>query len=303
MLGKKDIFPIAIGSYGLGASRSESWNDSEEIFEIDEDAMKAVLYSYEKGQNYIDTSYIYAGGLTMKFISEFIKRVDRDKLFISVKIENYIEKVEDIEVQLDKYLKILDIEYADTVLLHTPRASKIPLEDSYRELERLVNIGKSRNVSASNLNIDELKMIVEKLGINLFSFEGLYNLECKQNEDVGIISYCQEHDILFLNYQPFRRNRTANHNYPVLVELANKYHKTQNQILLNYYVYEKRLTPITKAEKIKYIDLNLGALNFRMEQTDYDKLNNFRCEAFDKLEVDWQDNGGIPIYKFANQID
>lgn len=300
---KKDIFPIAVGTYGLGASRSESWEDNKVELLIDEKEMQSIIYSYEKGQNYIDTSYIYAGGQTMKFISEFIKRVDRNKLFIAVKIENFIEKVEDIEEQLDKYLKILGINYADSILLHTPKASKIPLEDSYNELKRLTKIGKSKYISASNLNIEQLKIIVEGLNIDLFSFEGLYNLECKQNEDVGVLDYCKKHNILFLNYQPFRRNRTANHNYPLLVELANKYNKTQNQILLNYYVYEKKLIPITKANRIEHIDLNLEALNFKMEQIDYDKLNMFRCKEFDELEVDWQDNGGISIYKFANQVE
>lgn len=300
---KKDIFPIAIGSYGLGASRSESWEDSKTELMIDENEMQAIIHSYENGQNYIDTSYIYAGGQTMRFISEFIKRVNRNKLFIAVKIENFIEKVDDIEAQLDKYLKILGIDYADTILLHTPKVSKIPLKDSYNELKRLVNVGKSKYISASNLNIEQLKMIVEELDIDLFSFEGLYNLECKQNEDVGILDYCREHNILFLNYQPFRRNRTANHNYPLLVELANKYNKTQNQILLNYYIFEKKLVPITKANKIEHIDLNLEVLNFKMEQMDYDRLNEFRCRKFDELEVDWQDNGGISIYKFANQIE
>ena len=300
---KKDIFPIAIGTYGLGASRSESWEDNKVELVIDEKEMQSIIYSYEKGQNYIDTSYIYAGGQTMKFISEFIKRVDRNKLFIAVKIENFIEKVEDIEEQLDKYLKILGINYADSILLHTPKASKIPLEDSYNELKKLTKIGKSKYISASNLNIEQLKIIVEGLNIDLFSFEGLYNLECKQNEDVGVLDYCKKHNILFLNYQPFRRNRTANHNYPLLVELANKYNKTQNQILLNYYVYEKKLIPITKANRIEHIDLNLEALNFKMEQIDYDKLNMFRCKEFDELEVDWQDNGGISIYKFANQVE
>ena len=262
---KKDIFPIAIGSYGLGASRSESWEANKTELIIDEKEMQSIIHSYEKGQNYIDTSYIYAGGQTMKFISEFIKRVDRNKLFIAVKIENFIEKVEDIEEQLDKYLEILGIDYADSILLHTPKASKIPLKDSYNELKRLVSVGKSRYISASNLNIEQLKMIVEELNIDLFSFEGLYNLECKQNEDVGILDYCKKHNILFLNYQPFRRNRTANHNYPLLVELANKYNKTQNQILLNYYIYEKKLIPITKANKIEHIDLNLDALGFKMD--------------------------------------
>lgn len=302
-MNKNNIFPIAIGTFGLGASRMESWSDDNSKLVIDENEMKALLYSYKKGQNYIDTSYIYAGGQTMKFIAEFIKKVDRNKLFIAVKIENFIEKIEDIEEQLDKYLNVLGIEYADSVLLHTPKASKIPLRDSYNELKKLVKIGKSKHISASNLNIEQLKMIVEELNIDLFSFEGLYNLECKQNEDVGILDYCKNHNILFLNYQPFRRNRTANHNYSVLVELANKYNKTQNQILLNYYVYEKRLLPITKANKIEHINLNLEALNFRMEQEDYNKLNEFRCKEFDRLEVDWQDNGGIPIYKFANQVE
>ena len=303
MINKEDIFPLAIGTYGLGASRSESWEDNNNELVIDEEEMKSLIYSYRQGQNFIETSYIYAGGQTMKFISEFLKRVDRNKLFITVKIENFIEKVEDIEEQLDKYLNILGIEYADSILLHTPKASKIPLEESYRELKRLVSIGKSINVSASNLNINQLKMIVEEIGIELFSFEGLYNLECKQNEDVGILEYCKKHNILFINYQPFRRNRTVNHNYPLLVELANKYNKTQNQILLNYYVKEKNIIPITKANKMEHIKLNLEALDFDMEQQDYQRLNDFRCEEFDKLEVDWLDNGGIPIYKFANQVE
>lgn len=302
-MNKEHIYPIAIGTYGLGADRSESWNDNEEELVINEDEMQALMYSYEQGQNYIDTSYIYAGGQTMKFVSEFIKRVDRKKLFITVKIENYVENVQDIEKQLDKYLTVLGITYADSILLHTPKVSKIPLEESYMELKRLVEKGKSRYISASNLNIEQLKMITEKLNIQLFSFEGLYNLECKQNEDVGIIDYCKNHGIIFVNYQPFRRNRTANHNYPILMELASKYNKTQNQILLNYYIKEKGLISITKANKLEHVKLNLDALSFTMEKEDYKKLNDFRCEEFDKLKVDWDDNGGIPIYKFANQID
>ncbi|MGN1000834.1 MAG: hypothetical protein ACI4OG_02745 [Bacilli bacterium] len=66
---------------------------------------------------------------------------------------------------------------------------------------------------------------------------------------------------------------------------------------------KKNIIPITKANKIEHIKLNLEALNFEMEQQDYQKLNDFSCEEFDKLEVDWLDNGGISIYKFANQVE
>ena len=40
-----------------------------------------------------------------------------------------------------------------------------------------------------------------------------------------------------------------------------------------------------------------------MEKEDYELLNNFRSEEFDKIEIDWNDDGGIPIYKFANQVE
>ena len=68
-MNKENIFPLAIGTYGLGASRNESWEDNDNELVIDEEEMKALIYSYEQGQNFIEISYIYAGGQTMKFIS------------------------------------------------------------------------------------------------------------------------------------------------------------------------------------------------------------------------------------------
>ena len=49
---KKDIFPIAIWSFGLGASRIESWSDDNIELVIDENEMNALIYSFKKGQNY-----------------------------------------------------------------------------------------------------------------------------------------------------------------------------------------------------------------------------------------------------------
>lgn len=304
MLNKSDIFNIAIGTFGLGADRFETWSEDDNINEEKQiNDLNSLLYSFDQGQNYIETSFIYAGGMTMKFLKKFFSQVAREKIFITVKIENYVEKIEDIEEQLNQYLTIMGIDYADSILLHTPAVTKIPLDVAYKELQRLVKIGKSRYVSASNLSLKQLKFLVEDNNIELFSFEGLYNLECKINEDVGIIDYCKKHNIIFINYQPFRRNRTMNRSYPLLVQLAQKYNKTQNQILLNWLVKEKGLYPITKASRKEYIDLNFEALNFEISPEDLNKLNEFRNNDFDSISVDWENNGGIPIWKLANQFD
>ena len=50
-MNKNNIFPLAIGTYGLGASRSESWEENNNELVIDEEEMKALIYSYEQGQN------------------------------------------------------------------------------------------------------------------------------------------------------------------------------------------------------------------------------------------------------------
>lgn len=104
-------------------------------------------------------------------------------------------------------------------------------------------------------------------------------------------------------YQPLRRNRTAKRNYPLLVELANKYDKTQNQIILNWIINEKKMIALVKSTNINRINENKQALNFKMDIEDYERLNNFRNEEFDNVKVDWDDNGGISIDQLANQFE
>lgn len=300
---KSEIFPIAIGTYGLGAERTEAWTEGNVPTSYNKEHMKALEYSFEKGQNYIETSFIYAGGQTIKFLSDFFKRTEREKLFITVKLENFVEKTDDIETQLDKYLGIMGLEYADSFILHTPRVSKLPLDETYYHMSRMIEKGKTRFLSGSNLSIEQLRLLYDKCNFKLFSLEGLYNLECKVNEDVGILDFCDKNDIAFVSYQPLRRNRTANRNYDILVNLAKKYGKTQNQILLNWISKDKRLIPIIKSGSIEHVNENLSALDFNMDKEDIDTLNRFRSAEFDSLSVDWEDSGkGIPIYKYANQF-
>lgn len=49
---------------------------------------------------------------------DFIKLVGREKLFICANLERYVEKIEDVENQLNNYLKILDIDYIDCFQIH-----------------------------------------------------------------------------------------------------------------------------------------------------------------------------------------
>ena len=40
-----------------------------------------------------------------------------------------------------------------------------------------------------------------------------------------------------------------------------------------------------------------------MDKNDYEKLNKFRSEEFDSIEIDWKGNGGVVIDQLANQFE
>ena len=288
MINLKDIFPLGIGTFRIDLNEKET-------------SMNALIQSFNLGQNYIDTSYLYENGNVMAFIGEFIKKVGRDKIFITTKIEPTVEKITDIEEQLNKYLEIMDIDYVDCLMLHSVIFTKLPLIQTYKEMNKMVELGKVRCLGLSNANLEQLKEINEQYQISIY--EGVYNLECKLNEDIGIIDYCKDNNIIFCAYQPLRRNRTANRNYPLLVELSNKYNKTQNQIILNWIIRKKKLNVLIKTTTNNRINENINSLNFEMDIKDYNKLDSFRAEEFDNIVIDWEGKGGITVDQLANQFE
>ena len=283
----KNIFKIGIGT----------WKIDPDNFEKEIDALK---YSFDLGQNYLALSLQYNDGKVVKKMKEFIDLVGRENVYISANLERHIEKVEDVEKQLNDYLDILGIDYVDGLQIHTFAVCKIPMVEIYKEINRLATLGKTKDIGISNVNLDQLKEINAISKID--SFEGLFNLDCKYNERMGIIEYCRENNILFTAYQPLRRNKIAPKNYGFLKDLAKKYNKTQNQIMINWIVKEKKIMPLIKSTNTEHIKENYDALNFEMTKADYDILNNFQNEKINSIEPNWIDETkGISIDQIPNQ--
>lgn len=281
------INPIGIGTYNLDLENKEK-------------TLKALLHSFERGQNFMSTSLLYDNYNVVDFLNSFFKEVNKDNIFLACHLETYIEKREDVEKQLDEYLRRMNIDYVDALQVHTSYASKIPLLETYEEMDKLVRKGKVKYLSASNTSLETLKELQKNF--KLFSYEGVYNLECKYYENVGLIDFCKENNIKFVCYQALRRNNIAKMNYPFLLQMATKYDKTQNQILLNWIIKEKGLNTIIKTNTIQNIDSNLESLNFSLDSRDIEILNKFQDERFNNIEIDWKNEGGITIDKLASQF-
>ncbi|MBR0427070.1 MAG: aldo/keto reductase [Clostridia bacterium] len=285
-MNKNDICKIGIGT----------WKIDPENFEKDLEALK---YSFDLGQNYLPLSLLYNNGKVVEKMKDFIKLVGRENLFICANLERYVEKIEDVENQLNYYLKILDIDYVDCFQIHTFAVCKIPMLEIYREIDGLVKLGKVKYIGISNVNLEQLKQINSIVKIDFF--EGIYNLDCKYYENKGLIDYCKENDILFTAYQPLRRNKIAQKNYEFLKQLAEKYNKTQNQVMINWIIKEKEIIPIIKSTNKDRIKENIEALDFEMNKEDYEILNEFQNEKINSIEINWNDESGVTIDQLANQ--
>ena len=287
MINKEKIFPIGIGTWKI------NYQDNKDI--------EALFHSYKLGQNYLSLYMLYEDGNIVKSLKSFIEKCGRENLFISVNIEPTVNEKSDIEKQLNEYLDILNLDYVDNLQLHSPRFIKIPLIDTYFEMKRLQEAGKTRYLGISNCSLEQLKEI--NTNVKLDFFEGVYNLECKINESIGILDYCKKNSIKFVAYQPLRRNRTQLKNYDLLVELSQKYNKTQNQIILNWIMKEKKINVLIKSTNCDRIDENIKSLDFEMEENDYKRLNDFKNEKFENIKIDWDNVGdGISIDQLPNQF-
>ena len=293
----QQIFPIGFGSFGVGAEATENISKSNVLNPSEQ--LDSLLFAFSLGENYIESSYHYAAGNTLQFLAIFFKKIPREKIFITTKLFAPIHNKQDVERQLGKALQLMEIDYVDSLNCTQNAASFLPIDEVYSLMSDQINKGATRFLSGSNLNLSRLKLL-EKNNLKLFSLEGLYNLECKVNEDLGIIKYCSDHNILFAAYQPLRRNKTSQNNYPTLLQLAEKYHKTQNQIILNWISKYKKLFILNKSVNKQHIRENIESLHFLMEADDYLKLDKFRRKEFDKVIIDWDNKGGIPIYNLPN---
>lgn len=147
---------IDVSTLCLGAMYFGSRNDKATSYRILDEYLEA-------GGTFIDTANIYAhwvegfaGGESETLLGEWMReRENRSSLFIASKVGFNYKGVErgltarQIEAECDKSLKRMKIDTIDLYYAHVDDRN-IPLEESLRAFDRLVQAGKVRVIGASN---------------------------------------------------------------------------------------------------------------------------------------------------------
>ncbi len=300
MLSRNDLSKIGIGTWGVGGFAERNPNND------DQKQTQALVHMLKSGMNYVELNIWTSQGYSVEIASQTVKLsgVARDHLFLSQAIYFYTAPdLESSKQELETMLKAFDTDYMDSISLSGAAISAIGKDQVYSWYKELLETNKVRFINLNNPSLDELKEARQVFGDKLFSIEIGFNFEIRENQDNGIIDFANNNNVLCVIYQPLRRNRTANRNWQLLTDLAKKYSKTQNQIILNW-ISGLGLLPLTKSETISHIDEHLESTKFNLEPEDVAKLNSFTPPNYKKPQVYWGAKGeGVRIDQLSNVFD
>lgn len=259
-LSSKDVFPVGIGTWGVGGKTTA-------FYKNDESEIRSIEYAISRGINVIDTAEMYAAGHSEELVGKAIKGLDRENLFIISKVWPDHLKRNDLINSARNSIKRLGVDYLDLYLIHWPSTS-VPLEESLNAMLYLKDNGLTSNIGVSNFGPDLLEEAIEIAGKdNILADEIEFNYE-NQKEAQPTISFCHQHGINVIAYSPLSKGNIPKHEK--ILQLASKHGVSEAQVILRLLMEDG--LPIPKATNIAHIDDIVESANLDLSRSEINDL-------------------------------
>jgi diketogulonate reductase-like aldo/keto reductase len=229
----------------------------------------------ELGANLIDTAEVYG---TEDVVGQAVSGI-RDRVFIATKVSGSNLRHEAVLRAADASLRRLQSGFIDLYQIHWPN-SAIPIADTMRAMETLVDRGLVRHIGVSNFSLAELREAQAALSkYPIVSNQVLYNLNRREIED-DLLPYCVEHRITIIAYTPLDDGRLAvmprlrmHRKMQVLGRVAKETGKTQAQVALNWCTSRPNVIAIPKSNRTSRVVENCGASGWRLTEQQIQALD------------------------------
>lgn len=237
---------IKIPQFGLGVY----------MIRGDESTKEACLEAFKLGYRHIDTAHAYQNE---RGVGEAIKEsgLKRSDIWITSKLwpSEYGEGV--TMSAIDKMLKRLQRDYIDLLLLHQQFGAYL---GAWRDLEKAYQQGKVRSIGLSNFESDRLEEVLNFATIK----PQVLQVECHPYfQQQALKKRIEKYGTVLEAWYPIGHGDSGLINEEVFTRLANKYHKTNVQIILRWHIEEgnvvfpKTTNPSHMKENIDIFDFNL----------------------------------------------
>ena len=240
---------INFGTYRLGTNTFTSLN-----------------HALEGGYRGIDTASLYQ---CESVIGEYIgkNQINRSELFITSKLnpKTYSRGVPVMMESVRKTLSDLGTNYIDLFLIHKPDEKYI--KDCWFVLEEFYKQGVFRNIGVSNFDIHHMKAISE------FSTVPIYTNQIELSPFLkrpNVVKYMNEHGIKVSAHSSLAKGEKFDD--ITITKIANKYGKTQAQIMLKWGV-QNGYNVIPRSSKKEHIVEDFHLSDFQISKEDMNELD------------------------------
>ena len=193
--------------------------------------------------------------------------VAREELFITTKV--WFKNYEHTRASVEESMRKLQTDYLDLVLLHWPFGNTYA---AWRELEELYAAGRIRAIGVSNYTSDRLidLILYNKVVPAVNQIET--NLISQQTE---IYRWMKKYRIQHEGYAPFGQGKIdALYDDPVLMYIADRYHKTVRQVVLRFQI-QSGVVVIPKTMHPDRLKENFEVFDFGLEANEMEILRSF----------------------------
>jgi len=252
------IQKIGFGTWRIGGgSSADREHDARDL-----SALRSAL---ELGYTHFDTAEMYGGGHCEELLGQAIResKADRAGLFITSKVSPEHLQYDDVLRACDASLRRLAMDYLDLYLIHWPSRS-IPLDDSFRALNRLVADGRVKRLGVSNFDLSLLKNSQILAATPIATNQIRYSLYERTYIKNGLLAHCQANNILLTAYSPVKEGHLKTH--PALQAVAAAHRASPYQVALAWLVAQPKVitipmssNPDHQAENFRAADLELSA--------------------------------------------
>lgn len=260
-----EVAAVGMGTWGIGGFSSR-------ITSADRHQAEALRHGIELGMTHIDTAESYGAGHSEEVVGEAVRGV-RDRVFIATKVSPEHFHYDDVIKAADRSLRRLEVSYIDLYQLHWPSA-RIPIEETMRAMEHLLQNGKIRFIGVSNFSVNQLREAQEALSqAETVSNQVEYSLMNREVER-ELLPYCQKEKITIIAYSPLARGELlSGRSKQILHEVSTKYGRTPAQVAINWLISKSNVVAIPKAATIEHLEENAGASRWGISNDDANLLD------------------------------
>lgn len=260
-----EIPALGFGTWGMGGrdERIQNYDESRDI-----EAIKKII---ELGGTRFDVAEKYAKGYSEEILGKALKDYEREKLFITTKVDKTNLKYDDVINSCKQSLARLQTDYLDLYLIHFPNPS-IPIEETMKAFDYLKDQGLIKNIGVCNFSVERLKEAQNKTKNKIVLNQVHYNLIFRESVLAGVLEYCQKNDIFLEAWRPIQQGNLTKNGIEIVDKLCEKYNKKPSQIAINWLISQKNVITITKSSNISHIEDAFGSLGWNLSDEDISLL-------------------------------